>query len=90
VNGVSDFCGFRCFDARSLLPTRRDLANGCVVAEILARYFPQDVSLHSFENVSSLPLKDANWHLLLKLFRVSPETIARHRGTCAMSRSHQA
>lgn len=50
---------------------RRDLANGCVVAEILARYYPQDVSLHSFENVSSLPLKDANWHLLLKLFRVS-------------------
>lgn len=49
---------------------RRDLANGCVVAEILARYYPQDVSLHSFENVSSLPLKDANWHLLLKLFKV--------------------
>jgi CH-like domain in sperm protein len=49
----------------------RDLANGCVAAEILARYFPDLVPLHSFENVSSLPLKDANWHLLLKLFRVS-------------------
>ena len=49
---------------------RRDLANGCVIAKILARYFSDQVTLNSFENVSSLPLKDANWHLLKKICRV--------------------
>lgn len=48
----------------------RDLANGCYIAELLARYFPGSIPLHSFENVTSVQLKDANWHLLRKILQV--------------------
>lgn len=50
---------------------KRDLANGYLVAEILSRYFPKEVDMHSFENVCSLTLKECNWHVLLKLFKVT-------------------
>lgn len=42
----------------------RDFANGFLMAEVLSRYFPNDVSMHSFENVNSTPKKRSNWHLV--------------------------
>jgi hypothetical protein len=56
---------------RLILPYgRRDFANGFLVAEILSKYFPQDIQMHSFENVTSQELKMANWRVLEKFFRV--------------------
>ncbi len=48
----------------------RDFANGFLVAEVLSKYFPDDVQMHSFENVTSIERKKSNWHLLKKFFKV--------------------
>ncbi|KAG1669298.1 hypothetical protein FOA52_014859 [Chlamydomonas sp. UWO 241] len=53
----------------SIKNPRRDLSNGFLLAEVLCRYFPADVQMHSFENVTSVERKKANWGLLLKLFK---------------------
>ncbi len=49
---------------------RRDFSNGFLLAEILYRYYPTEVQLHSFENVNSIERKRQNWSLLMKLFKV--------------------
>ena len=49
---------------------RRDFANGFLFAEVLSRYYPADVQMHSFENVTSVERKKQNWSLLMKLFKV--------------------
>lgn len=49
---------------------RRDFANGFLFAELMSRYFPAEVALHSFANVASTARKQSNWHLLSKLFKV--------------------
>jgi hypothetical protein len=51
-------------------PARRDFANGFLFAEVLSRYYPVDVEMHSFENVASTELKRANWAVLERLFKV--------------------
>ena len=48
----------------------RDFANGFLVAEVLSKYFPDDVQMHSFENVTSIQRKKSNWHLLKRFFKV--------------------
>ena len=52
---------------------RRDFANGFLFAEILSRYFPADIQMHSFENVASIERKRSNWTLLERFFKVSDE-----------------
>ena len=47
---------------------RRDFSNGYVVAEILHKYYPQDVALHSFDNgATSEKRKVDNWRQLEKI-----------------------
>lgn len=48
----------------------RDFSNGFLYAEILSRFFPADIQMHSFENVRSLERKKANWVVLERLFKV--------------------
>jgi CH-like domain in sperm protein len=56
------------------LPTAhatRDFSNGFLVAEVLSRYFPSELSLHSFDNMASNVLrKRDNWSLLDKFCKV--------------------
>ena len=50
----------------------RDFSNGYLVAEVLSRYFPGELSLHSFDNAASnAARKRDNWALLEKFTKVS-------------------
>lgn len=71
----------------------RDLSNGFAVAEILSRYFPDEVSLHSFEPGISLKARQDNWDQILKVLHrnslgsVSNELVSRvihHSGDSAI------
>ena len=46
--------------------SNRDFTNGCLVAEILSWYYPQDVQLHSISNGTSVQARLANWQLIDK------------------------
>ena len=46
----------------------RDFANGCLVAEIFAWYYPQDIQLHTISNGASVQSKLANWQQIDKVF----------------------
>jgi hypothetical protein len=71
----------------------RDLSNGFAVAEILSRYFPDEVSLHSFEPGISLKARQDNWNQIQKVLlrnslgSVSNELVSRvmhHSGDSAI------
>ncbi|XP_060782768.1 spermatogenesis-associated protein 4 isoform X2 [Neoarius graeffei] len=46
---------------------RRDFSNGYLVAEIFSWYFPEDFSLHSYDNGTSLGTKQSNWAQIEKV-----------------------
>ena len=56
----------------SFHPPYRDFCNGFLVAEIISRYYPLYVQMHSFDNSTRYAKKKDNWqqiHLILKSLR---------------------
>jgi hypothetical protein len=54
----------------------RDLASGYTIAEMVSRYFPGEVSMHSFDPGISLHVRQDNWAQLAKIFpKVGVSTI---------------
>ena len=54
----------------------RDFSNGYLIAEMLNKYYPQDVQLHSFTNGTGFSSKKNNWGLLQRAFKVIRSGIA--------------
>jgi hypothetical protein len=46
---------------------RRDLANGFIVAEILSRYYPKEVSIYTYDNGNNHARRRDNWEQIAKV-----------------------
>jgi hypothetical protein len=49
--------------------SKRDLNNGFLIAEIFTRYYPNQLSMHSFDNTSNTAKRNNNWFLLSRFFK---------------------
>ncbi|EFC46503.1 hypothetical protein NAEGRDRAFT_65518 [Naegleria gruberi] len=61
----------------SIKNMRRDFSNGFLIAEIISRYFSQEVEMHSFDIGVGVKAKMDNWQLLEKFFRKHGLNISR-------------
>ncbi|KAJ3094518.1 spermatogenesis-associated protein 4 [Phlyctochytrium planicorne] len=52
----------------SIKNSKRDLANGFLIAEILSRYYPETVQMHAYDTGSGPAAKKNNWELLERAF----------------------
>jgi len=48
---------------------KRDLANGWLYAEVLSRYYPEEVEMYQYDNGFKLDKKRNNWEHLQKFFK---------------------
>jgi hypothetical protein len=68
----------------------RDFSNGFLVAEILSKYFPADVSMHSFEDGASQAQKQANWSLIARFLASQGITLTDASQTAIMAQDQAA
>ncbi|GBG82781.1 hypothetical protein CBR_g36312 [Chara braunii] len=62
--------------SHSVKNIRREAANGFLVAEILSRYYPQDILLHSFDTGAAMVRRMNNWAQLVRFFSRAGWTIS--------------
>src|SRR5689334_4674125 len=53
----------------SVKDIKKDLSNGFLVAEIISRYYPGQIQMHSFDNSQKKERRQNNWFLLDKTFQ---------------------
>lgn len=61
----------------SIRNLKRDFTNGFLVAEIFSRYFPNEISMHTFENGTKAACRNDNWEQLFRFFKKKQLPIGR-------------
>ena len=72
------------------IPPCRDFSNGFLVAEVLSKYFPADISMHSFQNATSTAEKNLNWGLVAKFLATQGINLTDKTMNAVMSQDQAA